>query len=100
MPREVTNVEEDDEDTKKDERALEVEVYMSNGNADVILDKDTAGFDAIYKNAEEDDIVLVTPKADDPVLNRCSDCGSAREDLWRGHPREGYQEFRDRRRDL
>ena len=62
----VTSITEDDEDTKADERKIAVTAYM-DGKAeadDIVLDKDTIGFDAVYSNVEEDDIVLVTPKAD------------------------------------
>ena len=64
---EITSVVEDDKDTKrKDESALELTVYMdgADSNTDTTIDKDTEGFEAIYADAEEGDIVLVTPKGD------------------------------------
>ena len=61
----ITDITEDDKDTSKDERALEVETYMGSGKTgSVTLDKDTVGFDTIYASAKEGNVVLVTPKGD------------------------------------
>ncbi len=61
----ITTVTKDDTDTSKDERELKVEAYMGgNKTANITLNKDTVGFDAIYSKVEKNDIVLVTPKND------------------------------------
>ena len=63
----VVEVIEDDEDTKKDERALDLEIYMSGNTTDsnsVTVNKDTAGFESVYAEVEEDDYVLVAPEGD------------------------------------